>query len=80
VAEDEEHVTVWISVGVGGYDGQTSPEDITSRSDEALYSAKQAGKEHGADFPEFAAKMMKQLRASGHMRNRDDQRDTAMSG
>ncbi|HUT31185.1 MAG TPA: GGDEF domain-containing protein [Sedimentisphaerales bacterium] len=33
-----------ISVRLGEYDGQTSPEDITSRSDEALYSAKQAGK------------------------------------
>jgi GGDEF domain-containing protein len=41
---DEKHTPVSISVGVGEYDGQTSPEDITSRSDEALYSAKQAGK------------------------------------
>jgi diguanylate cyclase (GGDEF)-like protein len=33
-----------ISVGVGQYGGDTNPEDITSRSDQALYSAKQAGK------------------------------------
>jgi diguanylate cyclase (GGDEF)-like protein len=33
-----------VSVGVGQYSGDTNPEDITSRSDQALYSAKQAGK------------------------------------
>jgi diguanylate cyclase (GGDEF)-like protein len=33
-----------ISVGVGQYSGDTNPEDITSRSDQALYSAKQSGK------------------------------------
>ena len=33
-----------ISVGLGQYDAETSPEDITSRSDQALYLAKQAGK------------------------------------
>jgi diguanylate cyclase (GGDEF)-like protein len=33
-----------ISVGVGQYGGDTNPEDITSRSDQALYNAKQAGK------------------------------------
>jgi len=33
-----------ISVGLGQYDADTNPEDITSRSDQALYSAKQAGK------------------------------------
>jgi diguanylate cyclase (GGDEF)-like protein len=33
-----------ISVGVGQYGGDTNPEDITSRSDQALYVAKQAGK------------------------------------
>jgi len=38
------HIPLSISVGLGEHDGQTSPEDITSRSDEALYSAKQAGK------------------------------------
>jgi diguanylate cyclase (GGDEF)-like protein len=33
-----------ISVGLGQYDADTHPEDITSRSDQALYSAKKAGK------------------------------------
>lgn len=33
-----------ISIGVGQYDADTNPEDITSRSDQALYIAKQSGK------------------------------------
>ncbi|MDD5458455.1 MAG: sensor domain-containing diguanylate cyclase [Phycisphaerae bacterium] len=33
-----------ISVGLGQYDSNISPEDITSRSDAALYAAKQSGK------------------------------------
>jgi diguanylate cyclase (GGDEF)-like protein len=33
-----------ISVGLGQYDADANPEDITSRSDQALYMAKQAGK------------------------------------
>lgn len=33
-----------VSVGLGQYDADTHPEDITSRSDQALYSAKKAGK------------------------------------
>jgi diguanylate cyclase len=33
-----------ISVGVGQYGCDTNPEDITSRSDQALYNAKQSGK------------------------------------
>ena len=33
-----------ISIGLGEYGPETSPEDITSRSDEALYTAKKAGK------------------------------------
>jgi diguanylate cyclase (GGDEF)-like protein len=33
-----------ISIGLGQYDADSSPEDITSRSDKALYTAKQAGK------------------------------------
>lgn len=33
-----------ISIGVGQYDADANPEDITSRSDRALYSAKQSGK------------------------------------
>ena len=39
-----EEISLSISVGVGQYDGDANPEDITNRSDEALYSAKQAGK------------------------------------
>ncbi len=39
-----EQIALSISVGVGQYDAESSPEDITSRSDEALYTAKQAGK------------------------------------
>ena len=30
--------------GLGQYDADSTPEDITSRSDKALYRAKQAGK------------------------------------
>jgi diguanylate cyclase (GGDEF)-like protein len=33
-----------VSVGLGQYGADANPEDITSRSDRALYSAKQAGK------------------------------------
>lgn len=40
----KEQIPLSISVGLGQYDADTNPEDITSRSDEALYSAKQAGK------------------------------------
>ena len=40
----KEQITLSISVGVGEYDAESSPEDITSRSDQALYMAKQAGK------------------------------------
>lgn len=40
----KEHIVLSISVGVGQYDAQSSPEDITSHSDQALYTAKQAGK------------------------------------
>jgi diguanylate cyclase (GGDEF)-like protein len=40
----KEHIQLSISVGLGQYDAETTPEDITSRSDQALYMAKQAGK------------------------------------
>jgi diguanylate cyclase (GGDEF)-like protein len=40
----KEQIEVSISVGLGQYDAEASPEDITSRSDQALYTAKQAGK------------------------------------
>jgi diguanylate cyclase (GGDEF)-like protein len=40
----KEQIALSISVGLGEYDADTSPEDITGRSDQALYTAKQAGK------------------------------------
>ena len=39
-----QELSLSISVGVGQYGPESSPEDITNRSDKALYSAKQAGK------------------------------------
>jgi two-component system cell cycle response regulator len=41
---EEQEIPLSISVGLGQYDCHTRPEDITSRSDQALYTAKQAGK------------------------------------
>ena len=41
---NKEQILLSISVGLGQYDADSTPEDITSRSDKALYSAKQAGK------------------------------------
>jgi len=41
---NREKIKLSISVGLGEYGAESSPEDITSRSDEALYTAKQAGK------------------------------------
>ena len=40
----KEQIRLSISVGLGRYDADVNPEDITSRSDQALYSAKQEGK------------------------------------
>jgi len=40
----KEQIPLSISVGLGQYNAETTPEDITSRSDQALYMAKQAGK------------------------------------
>ncbi len=40
----KHQIQLSISVGLGQYDSDTTPEDITSRSDKALYTAKQAGK------------------------------------
>ncbi len=40
----KEQIPLSISVGLGQYDADTNPEDITSKSDQALYSAKKAGK------------------------------------
>lgn len=41
---NQREIGLSISVGLGRYDANISPEDITSRSDYALYCAKQAGK------------------------------------
>jgi diguanylate cyclase (GGDEF)-like protein len=41
---NKEQIPLSISVGLGRYDADSTPEDITSRSDQALYTAKQAGK------------------------------------
>jgi diguanylate cyclase (GGDEF)-like protein len=41
---NKEQIPLSISVGLGQYDADITPEDITSRSDQALYTAKQAGK------------------------------------
>lgn len=40
----KEEITTSISVGLGQYDTEDTPDDIASRSDKALYAAKQAGK------------------------------------
>jgi diguanylate cyclase (GGDEF)-like protein len=40
----KDEISISISVGLGQYDAEDTPDDITSRSDKALYSAKQAGK------------------------------------
>ena len=41
---EQTQIPLSISVGVGQYGPDMSPEDITSRSDRALYSAKHSGK------------------------------------
>ncbi len=40
----KDEITVSISIGLGQYGPDDTPDDITSRSDKALYAAKQAGK------------------------------------
>jgi GGDEF domain-containing protein len=40
----KEQIELSVSAGLGQYDSDTSPEDITSYSDKTLYIAKQAGK------------------------------------
>lgn len=40
----KKQISPSVSVGVGEYNSDSSPEDITSRSDQALYTAKQEGK------------------------------------
>lgn len=39
-----EHIPLSISVGLGQYGAESTPEEITSCSDKALYAAKQAGR------------------------------------
>lgn len=39
-----KQIPLSISIGLGEYDSNNSPEDVTSGSDSALYKAKQAGK------------------------------------
>ncbi|MBN1787819.1 MAG: sensor domain-containing diguanylate cyclase [Sedimentisphaerales bacterium] len=41
---ERQKIEVSVSIGVGQYDGEMCPEEITHYSDEALYAAKQAGK------------------------------------
>lgn len=41
---NNEEISISISIGLGQYSPDSTPEDITSRSDQALYMAKQAGK------------------------------------
>jgi len=48
-----EQIKLSISVGLGQYNADANPEDITSRSDQALYSAKQAGKNTVKVFEPF---------------------------
>jgi diguanylate cyclase (GGDEF)-like protein len=40
---ERQKIQVSISIGVGQYDGEMCPDEITRRSDEALYTAKQTG-------------------------------------
>ncbi|MFH1370438.1 MAG: sensor domain-containing diguanylate cyclase [Planctomycetota bacterium] len=40
----KDEITVSVSIGLGQYGPDSTPDDITSRSDKALYAAKQAGK------------------------------------
>lgn len=44
VTWQKENIPLSISVGLAEYNGGSTPEDITSRSDQALYDAKKAGK------------------------------------
>ena len=40
----KDRIPISISVGIGQLDENDTPDDIASRSDKALYNAKQAGK------------------------------------
>ena len=50
---EKKQVGLSISVGLGQYGAEVSPEDVTSRSDQALYTAKQAGKNTVRVFKHF---------------------------
>jgi diguanylate cyclase (GGDEF)-like protein len=41
---EQHRIPLSISLGVGQYDGESSPGDVTKATDKALYAAKQAGK------------------------------------
>ncbi|OHB61097.1 MAG: hypothetical protein A2167_08915 [Planctomycetes bacterium RBG_13_46_10] len=41
---ERQQIEISVSIGVGQYDGDMCPEEVTHYSDEALYAAKQAGK------------------------------------
>jgi diguanylate cyclase (GGDEF)-like protein len=44
VGWQHDQIPLSVSIGVGEYGADTNPEDITSKSDGALYAAKQSGK------------------------------------
>lgn len=50
ITAGDSEITLSISVGLGQYDSHSRPEDITSHSDQALYRAKQAGKNTVMEF------------------------------
>jgi len=41
---EQHRIPLSISLGVGQYDGESSDEDVTKATDQALYVAKQTGK------------------------------------
>jgi diguanylate cyclase (GGDEF)-like protein len=49
----KDEIAVSVSIGLGQYGPDSTPDDITSKSDKALYAAKQAGKN---TFKIFTAK------------------------
>lgn len=54
VTWQREHISLSVSVGLGQYGPDTNPEDITSRSDCALYQAKRSGKNRVSIFESAA--------------------------
>jgi diguanylate cyclase (GGDEF)-like protein len=61
VVWQQAQIPLSISVGVGQYGPDVSPEDITNRSDRALYSAKQSGKNTVRVFVPSLGQEAKQL-------------------